>query len=123
MQRLVVVVAFHHIMAICSSMNDCQFLNAPFSGVIAAPGGHSFAYRMMANHTPTHPDGTLTKEVFASWFSVGINKDGSIYGKGMGHEQIPNNWCANTQSPDNKIIKLISNLGIVVRSHTPYHTS
>lgn len=40
------------------------------------------------------------KEAFASWSSVGTNKDGSIYGKGMGHEQIPNNWCVNTQSTD-----------------------
>ena len=72
--------------------NHFQFLNAPFAGVVAAPGGHAFAYRLMANHTPEFPDGTLTKETLASFFSVGIDSDGSIYGKGMGYEQIPNNW-------------------------------
>lgn len=69
-----------------------KFFNAPFAGVIAAPGGHAFAYRMFSNHTPEKPDGTLTKETFASFFSANVNKDGSIAGKGLGHEQIPNNW-------------------------------
>lgn len=46
----------------------------------------------MSNHTPTKPDGTLTKQTLASFFSVQINKDGTVSGKGLGHEQIPANW-------------------------------
>ncbi|MCJ1305896.1 hypothetical protein MMC08_008713 [Hypocenomyce scalaris] len=51
----------------------------------------------MANHTPEFPDGTLTKETFASFFSVGVDSDGSIYSKGMGYEQIPNNWYRRSE--------------------------
>ncbi|MCJ1364405.1 hypothetical protein MMC16_003515 [Acarospora aff. strigata] len=71
--------------------NPC-FFNAPFAGVVAAPGGHSFAFRMFSNHTPEKPDGTLTKETLASFFSVKVNPDGTLSGKGLGREQIPAKW-------------------------------
>ncbi|KAI9710625.1 MAG: hypothetical protein M1812_007390 [Candelaria pacifica] len=71
--------------------NPC-FFNAPFAGAIAAPAAHAFVYRIFSNHSAERPDGTLTKEVLASFFGVEIQKDGSLKTKPFGHEQIPENW-------------------------------
>ncbi len=71
--------------------NPC-FFNGPFSGVTATPGGFVFAYRLYANNTPEHPDGTVSKETLASFFGVEIQGDGSLKKKPFGHEQIPDYW-------------------------------
>lgn len=66
------------------------FLYSPFSGVLVSPAGYSFPKAMMANHSEKFPDGSLTRDVFKSFFAVTGNRDNFVYS--IGHERIPDNW-------------------------------
>ena len=44
----------------------------------------------MANHSAEFPDGTLSLEVFKSFFAVSGDEDSFVYKEG--HERIPDNW-------------------------------
>lgn len=49
-------------------------------------------YRFMANHTPEHTEGILSRRVLSSWFSIrGKNKH---YKWIPGYEKIPDNWVS-----------------------------
>jgi hypothetical protein len=70
--------------------NPCYF-RAPFATVAASLGAYTFVPGLFANFTPEHPDGTLTGSTLASFFSVAL-ENGIPIPKGLGKEQIPNNW-------------------------------
>ncbi|CZR55070.1 uncharacterized protein PAC_04956 [Phialocephala subalpina] len=66
------------------------FFYSPFAGVLVSPAGFSFPVRMMANHSETFPEGSLSKEQLMSFFAI-TGKSGN-FKYTVGHERIPDNW-------------------------------
>ncbi|KAF2433910.1 Cloroperoxidase [Tothia fuscella] len=73
-----------------SVKNNAYFFYSPFSGVLVSPAGFSFPKAMMANHSAEYPDGTLSLNVFSSFFGVSGQEGKFIYKEG--NERIPDNW-------------------------------
>lgn len=70
--------------------NPC-YMRVPAT-LVASLGAYSLVPRCFSNFTAEFPDGTLTASTLASFFSLSIDSLGNPQPKGLGKEQIPENW-------------------------------
>ncbi|KAL1592611.1 hypothetical protein SLS60_011027 [Paraconiothyrium brasiliense] len=79
-------VRFHQTIA-----ENPNFYYGPFTGMIARNAGYLFTARIFRNHSMSHPEGALTKEILKSFFAVTEDENGALsYNEGW--ERIPENW-------------------------------
>lgn len=71
--------------------NPCYF-RTPQATLFASLGAYAFTFKLLANHTPEIPAGTLNGNVLSSFFSFQNSSSGTLLMKGLGREQIPSNW-------------------------------
>ena len=71
--------------------NPC-YMRVPQATLLAALGAYAFTFDLFSNHTQAKPEGTLNVDVLSSFFSFQNTSSGVLKMKGLGHEQIPNNW-------------------------------
>ena len=71
--------------------NPC-YMRVPQATLLASLGAYAFTLKLFSNHTREHPGGTLNVNVLGSFFSFQSTSSGGLQMKGLGHEQIPNNW-------------------------------
>ncbi|KAM0329874.1 hypothetical protein ACHAQA_004039 [Verticillium albo-atrum] len=74
-----------------SEKENSHFFFSPFAGVLVSPAAYSFPPRMMANHSEEFPSGTLSRQVFSTFFGVEGDSPDNFEVK-QGHERIPENW-------------------------------
>lgn len=83
------------------------YFSAPFSGLVA-PAAYQFVINFMSNHSAAAPEGTLTRSILKSFFSVTGPDNALVYTPGQ--ERIPLNWYRRPTTDQHNAAKVFVDL-------------